>query len=221
MRTTLRIATLVATGGLVLAACGSDSSSDSVTRPSSTVAGAATTAKPSATTAGGSATTTKSSATTAGGSATTKSSATTAAGSATTATSSTAAGSATTKPSSAGASETTLKVGTSSLGSYLVDGAGQTLYIFTKDSKGQPSTCVDACATTWPPVLAAASTPTAGSGVESAEITEIARADGTKQIAYYGMPLYRYAKDTSPGQTAGEGVNSVWYVVNPEGSAIK
>ena len=70
-------------------------------------------------------------------------------------------------------------------------------------------------------VVAAASAPTAGSGVESSEITEIARRDGTKQIAYYGMPLYRYAKDTSPGQTAGEGVNSVFYVVNPEGSAIK
>ena len=134
-----------------------------------------------------------------------------------------APGAAATKASSASSRHevSALKTASTPLGDVVTDGNGMTLYIFTKDSKDKPSTCVDACATSWPPVLAAASAPTAGSGVESSEITEIARPDGTKQIAYYGMPLYRYAKDTSPGQTAGEGVNSVWYVVNPEGSAIK
>ena len=213
MRTLGKIATLAAAGGLVRAACGSDSSSDSVARPSTTVAGAATTAKASATTAAGSATTSTSS-----------SSATTAAKSpATTAAKSTATtkpgATATTKAGAAGTADE-LKTGSSSLGTFLVDGAGQTLYIFTKDTAGKPSTCVDACATTWPPLLASTTATIAGTGVEKSEITEIARPDGTKQVAYYGMPLYRFVKDTASGQTTGEGVNN-FYVVNPEGSAIK
>jgi predicted lipoprotein with Yx(FWY)xxD motif len=41
----------------------------------------------------------------------------------------------------------------------------------------------------------------------------ITRSDGTFQVTLDGKPLYYYAKDTKPGDTTGEGLNSVWYVV--------
>jgi len=41
----------------------------------------------------------------------------------------------------------------------------------------------------------------------------IERADGTYQVTIDGKPLYYYVKDAKPGDTNGQGVLSVWYVV--------
>ena len=38
------------------------------------------------------------------------------------------------------------------LGSFLSDGKGMTLYIYTKDTPNT-STCYDQCAVSWPPLL--------------------------------------------------------------------
>ena len=49
------------------------------------------------------------------------------------------------------------------------------------------------------------------------------RADGTTQVTYAGHPLYRYAEDTAPGTTRGQGSNAFgakWYVVAPSGQKI-
>ena len=35
------------------------------------------------------------------------------------------------------------------------------------------------------------------------------------QTTFMGYPLYYYIKDKAPGDTTGQGVNSVWFVVNP------
>jgi len=43
----------------------------------------------------------------------------------------------------------------------------------------------------------------------------IARDDGKKQTTYKGMPLYYFAGDKNPGDTAGQGMGGNWYVVNP------
>ena len=105
------------------------------------------------------------------------------------------------------------------LGSFLVDDKGMTLYLFTKDSPGT-TTCYDKCATAWPPLLAAGAA-TAGDGVDGSKLGSTARTDGSTQVTYNGWPLYYYAKDKLPGETVGQGVGSVWYLIAPAGDAIQ
>jgi predicted lipoprotein with Yx(FWY)xxD motif len=107
-------------------------------------------------------------------------------------------------------------VAESALGLILVDGEGRTLYLFTPDAQGTP-TCVDACANTWPPLVGTA---TAGEGVDGTLLGTIARADGSEQVTHNGWPLYRYSRDSGPGDTNGQGFNDVWFVVSPTGEAI-
>src|SRR2546430_10271364 len=52
------------------------------------------------------------------------------------------------------------------LGTILVDGSGRTLYLFEAD-RGMSSTCYNACATYWPPLLTNGA-PVAGTGVQLA-----------------------------------------------------
>ncbi len=104
------------------------------------------------------------------------------------------------------------------LGSFLTDGKGNTLYLFLKDTKNT-SNCYDACAAKWPP-LASAATPVIGSGVNAALIGSTTRKDGSSQVTYNGWPLYYYAPDQQPGDTKGQGVGSVWFVITPTGDAF-
>ena len=102
----------------------------------------------------------------------------------------------------------------------LVDSEGRTLYVYKKDTKGGTSSACDTtCAVVWPPVESA-STAKAGTGVDVTKISTITRADGTKQVTYNGMPLYRHAADTKSGDVTGEKVESQWYVVNTAGDAV-
>jgi predicted lipoprotein with Yx(FWY)xxD motif len=104
----------------------------------------------------------------------------------------------------------------SSLGSILVDSNGMTLYLFTNDSNNT-STCFDTCATKWPPLLTNGA-PIPGTGVTASLLGTFTRPDGTVQVTYNGHPLYYFAKDTAAGDTNGEGVGSIWYVVTPDGN---
>ena len=45
--------------------------------------------------------------------------------------------------------------------------------------------------------------------------------DGTVQVTYNGWPLYYYLKYHAAGDTTGQGVGNVWYVVTPDGQAVK
>ena len=98
------------------------------------------------------------------------------------------------------------------LGAYLVAANGMTLYTYSPDTTNM-SNCTGACATAWPP-YAVTGTPAAGSGV-SGTLATYTRSDGSTQLTYNGMPLYFYAKDMKVGDTTGEGVGGVWYVVSP------
>ena len=101
-----------------------------------------------------------------------------------------------------------------SLGSFLVDQDGKTLYVFTVDTP-EKSNCNGQCAAIWPPFTATYS-PVAGEGV-SGVVGMIQRSDGSRQVTYDGRPLYYYYKDLEPGQTNGQGVNGVWFVATPSG----
>jgi hypothetical protein len=39
-------------------------------------------------------------------------------------------------------------------------------------------------------------------------------------VKYGAWPLYYFAKDTKPGDTTGQGVQGVWYVVGVDGQPI-
>jgi predicted lipoprotein with Yx(FWY)xxD motif len=98
------------------------------------------------------------------------------------------------------------------LGEILTDPEGMTLYLFTNDEEGK-SNCYDQCAENWPPFTAEEPL-TLPEGVEG-ELTLIDRDDGTQMVAYNGIPLYYFAGDEAPGDTTGQGVGDVWYVVAP------
>jgi predicted lipoprotein with Yx(FWY)xxD motif len=115
--------------------------------------------------------------------------------------------------------EPTINVATDpKLGKILVDGQGMTLYVFTKDGPDQ-SNCDASCIATWPPLLTQGK-PILGAGVDDSKIGSAVLADGTKIITYNHMPLYHFIKDTKAGDTAGQGVGSVWFVISPDGEII-
>jgi predicted lipoprotein with Yx(FWY)xxD motif len=92
----------------------------------------------------------------------------------------------------------------------LVGATGMTLYTFDKDTAGSgKSACNGACATNWPPFMAADSDKPAG------DFTIVTRDDGKKQWAAKGWPLYYWAKDSKPGDKTGDGVNGVWKTAKP------
>jgi predicted lipoprotein with Yx(FWY)xxD motif len=98
------------------------------------------------------------------------------------------------------------------LGTILTDAAGMTLYTFKPDTAGV-STCYDQCAAAWPPALAQGDV-VSPDGLDGALATS-GRRDGSQQLTFNGMPLYRYAADQGPDDTNGQGVGNVWFVVNP------
>ena len=115
------------------------------------------------------------------------------------------------------ASAPTLRMADTALGSVLVDGKGMTLYLFTKDSPNT-STCTGGCLAAWPALLGV---PTPGAGVDDSKLGSFTRGDGSVQATYNGWPLYFWAKDTKPGDTTGQNVQSVWFVISRDGNPVK
>jgi predicted lipoprotein with Yx(FWY)xxD motif len=106
-------------------------------------------------------------------------------------------------------------------GTYLTGASGRALYMWVGDSDGA-SNCSGDCTTPWRPLLGKG-TPTSGSGVNSAGLSTIVRADGSEQVSYDGHPLYYSAADPGPGTTHSEGTDSFgarWWLVAPSGRAI-
>ena len=98
------------------------------------------------------------------------------------------------------------------LGSYLADAKGMTLYWFKKDSPGT-SACAGPCVEKWP--IYYREKVVAGEGTKEGDFGTITREDGKKQTTFRGYPLYYWAGDKAAGDTAGQGVNNVWYVIDP------
>jgi predicted lipoprotein with Yx(FWY)xxD motif len=103
------------------------------------------------------------------------------------------------------------------LGSVVTDTNGMTLYRFDKDvAKPPASNCEASCATAWPPVLAGPG-PVQLTGIDQSLVGTVTRKDGSRQITVAGWPVYRFAKDSAPGEAKGQGVNGTWFAVTPQG----
>jgi predicted lipoprotein with Yx(FWY)xxD motif len=128
----------------------------------------------------------------------------------------------TSNTSNSSGAASTVSTKTSSLGTFLVDGNGRTLYLWDADH-GSMRTCTGACAQAWPP-LTTTGTPKASGAVKSSLLGTTKRSDGSREVTYAGHPLYTFAGDTQAGQTTGEGSNGFgapWWVVTPAGTALQ
>ena len=115
--------------------------------------------------------------------------------------------------------EVTVQVESSDLGDIVVDADGTTLYVFLAD-EGTESTCYEECEDSWPP-LTVEGDPVAGEGTDGSLLGTSERTDGSVQVTMDGHPLYYFAGDEAAGDTNGQGVGDVWFVVSPSGEAIQ
>ncbi len=93
----------------------------------------------------------------------------------------------------------------------MVDSKGMTLYEDEKDKPGKPA-CTGGCLTAWPAVVAPAA-PTYGPGLKASTFSVVTLADGTKQLAANGFPLYTFTNDTKAGDATGQGQGGFYAVV--------
>jgi predicted lipoprotein with Yx(FWY)xxD motif len=105
----------------------------------------------------------------------------------------------------------------STLGDFLTDGNGKTLYIFSNDVSGQ-SLCTGNCLADWPVYYASNLKPSVG--VDAADFATITRTDGKQQTTYKGWPLYYFAGDHASGDVSGEAVGNIWFVAKPGGYSL-
>jgi predicted lipoprotein with Yx(FWY)xxD motif len=121
-----------------------------------------------------------------------------------------------TSPAAAGSS---LMVAQSSLGSIVVDGAGNVVYQFDADTKGGTSSaCTGGCLTNWHAVPGGAAAPTL-KGITGA-VASITGTDGKPQLTLNGWPMYYFAGDSKPGDTKGQAVGGKWWVLSPAGEPV-
>jgi predicted lipoprotein with Yx(FWY)xxD motif len=120
------------------------------------------------------------------------------------------------QPDDTAAAGAGIALASSDLGDIIVDDAGNTLYLFVPDAQGA-STCYDDCEANWPVV---GEVTDVGDGVDAALLATSERTNGDVQATYNGWPLYYFANDAAPGDTNGQGVGDVWYVVDASGNAI-
>jgi predicted lipoprotein with Yx(FWY)xxD motif len=118
-----------------------------------------------------------------------------------------------------GSADAALTTVDSPLGEIVVDGEGMTVYMFDSDTQGgDASTCEGQCAQNWPAVTTESNAPSV-EGV-TGEVATITGIDGSTQVTLNGWPLYYYIGDEAAGDTNGQGVGGVWWVLSPAGEKI-
>ena len=135
--------------------------------------------------------------------------------------SSSPAGASSSSAAASSSGSTVITTVSSSAGTFLANGSGHAVYLWTKDGNGM-SACTGACTGAWPPVTTTGQV-TASGGAKSSDLGTITRSDGTKQVTYDGHPLYFFAGDSGPGMASGQGndgFGAKWWLVSPSGSDI-
>jgi predicted lipoprotein with Yx(FWY)xxD motif len=111
----------------------------------------------------------------------------------------------------------TVTVKATSLGDVLADGAGRTLYVFTKDTD-DTSNCTGACLQVWPRYAPGAVS--AAGGIDAARFSSIS-VDGVQQLTVAKRPLDYSAGDAAPADVNGQGVGGIWWVVSADGTPME
>lgn len=99
------------------------------------------------------------------------------------------------------------------VGKYLTDDRGMTLYWFAKDTP-EAIACTGGCLDKWPVYYR--ETVVAPEGINKDDFGTITRPDGSKQVTFRCLPLYYWQGDTVAGDTKGNKVYDLWFVVNPD-----
>lgn len=121
--------------------------------------------------------------------------------------------------SGAAAGGAALGVASSALGQIVVDGKGMSIYLYDKDTQNSgSSSCSGPCAAKWPAVTADSATPTV-QGV-TGKVGTIKGVDGKTQVTLNGWPLYYFAGDSKAGDTNGQGVGKIWWVLTADGAKV-
>lgn len=120
------------------------------------------------------------------------------------------------------------------LGSYLTDKNGRSLYFFATDANGQTS-CTGGCEALWPAFFVDNLTADKiDAGLILADFATITTASGKKQLTYKGWPLYYYAPVSgsdgyggggintpeASGKTTGDGIDGTWFIAKPDYSIM-
>lgn len=123
-------------------------------------------------------------------------------------------------------SDTTLAATPSRSGLVLSDGQGRALYTHVPDPGAAAPACTGPCAARWP-AFAADGVPGPAQGTLNPLRTEAIGtapgAAGGTQVTYTGRALHRFAGDTAPGSTAGQGLTEfggTWMLVSPAGDPV-
>lgn len=124
------------------------------------------------------------------------------------------------------ASVTVKAANVSGVGTVLVNGNGQTLYILTSEAGGK-ITCTDAsgCTKVWPDteLPSGMSAGVAGSGIQASLFSTVRSSDGSLYLTYAGYPLYTYSGDNAIGTANGQNITSfggTWEAMNPNGTPV-
>ena len=111
-----------------------------------------------------------------------------------------------------------------SLGQYLTNKNGLTLYTFANDADGV-NTCTGGCEAVWPAFTTDLSNARLDAGLISTDFATITNSNGMQQVTYKGWPLYTYSPPGNgntgnvpekPDSITGDGIGGVWFVAKPD-----
>ncbi|MGC0269896.1 hypothetical protein ACPROK_09965 [Glutamicibacter soli] len=106
------------------------------------------------------------------------------------------------------------------LGSIATDQRGMSIYQFDEDTQNSgASSCTGGCLDLWPPVPSGPASLSDAKGI-TGKLGTITGADGKPQLTLNGWPMYYYVSDSKPGDTKGQAVSDVWWVVDSAGVPI-
>jgi len=98
------------------------------------------------------------------------------------------------------------------VGEYLTDGRDRALYYTTSDRPNY-SNLPDETLTSWPAFYTASVQ--VPSSLNAADFGTFTRDNGVKQTTFRGYPLYYFYQDKAPGDTLGNKLGNVWFLINP------
>jgi len=108
-----------------------------------------------------------------------------------------------------------LGVMTAAGATFLTGEDGKSLYVFAKDTANNgKSVCNATCADNWPAYKADDLDEVKADASATGKLSIVTRDDGSKQLAYNGMPLYYFAGDKAAGDTNGKAIAN-WALATP------